>query len=54
MEQELVKHKDLELILEESNEEITQLKSFLHDEEIKKENLKGLNYIKPFYIRINF
>lgn len=43
MEQELVKHKDLEQILEESNEEITQLKSFLHEEEVKKETLKGFH-----------
>lgn len=40
MEHDLVKHKDLEQILEESNEEITKLKSYLHDEENKKENLQ--------------
>ena len=41
LEQDLVKHRDLEQIIEESNEEIVKLRSMLHDEDNKQDTLKS-------------
>lgn len=42
LEQQLVQQRDLELILEESNEEIQKLKTLLQKDDLKQDNLKSI------------